>query len=381
MNPSDAILEQLAANERPLEFARPPRTSLVRALLALLVAPVVFLIPVELVLALYGAAFTETGLMAREDLNMRTLVMSEGELYRPKPGEYPPEMHGGFRINSMGFRAAETGPKEPGTTRILALGDSTVFGLFLPEEQAWPSILERTLAEEGYDVEVVNMGRVATSSYGTRWDVEHYAGQLDPDVLIISVGWFNDFQIIHENPVYTEEEAAEAGIFRDDWEAANSPLQLSRLYRIYRTDYWRDTFARYETMTGKWVAEGLYKPEAADKPRRVPINQFREDLLAMCEWARERGLPIFFTTPAVRTAEEERYPIIRAYDDAIHHAAEECGATIIPTRQLLLELAREVDAPRDLWLDFVHLTPLGYRGIAELISQHLKHSGVLAADD
>ncbi|HEX9945574.1 MAG TPA: GDSL-type esterase/lipase family protein [Thermoanaerobaculia bacterium] len=60
------------------------------------------------------------------------------------------------RINSQGFRAdREYAPEPPpGTLRIVAVGDSFTFGQGVKLAHAWPSILERRLA----NAEVVNLG-------------------------------------------------------------------------------------------------------------------------------------------------------------------------------------------------------------------------------
>jgi len=47
--------------------------------------------------------------------------------------------------------------KLPGTHRVVCLGDSVTLGYGFPREQAWPQVLERTLATRGPAVEVFNV--------------------------------------------------------------------------------------------------------------------------------------------------------------------------------------------------------------------------------
>lgn len=345
--------------------ARPrPRARLVLA--AIVVCATLLLVAAEALLWIIGA-FDPYGLAAPNDVNLRSIRMSEGELYRPKAGVYPPEFLAGFRINSLGYRGPEYGPKQPGTYRVLAIGDSTVFGLFVEEEHAWPTIAQKILREDGHDVEILNMGRVATSTFGTRFDVEHIAESLQPDALIISVGWFNDFQIIHEKPEWDERRAVEADLFRAEWERAHSPLMLSRLYRLWRRIHWGRIAQENGAKTARWIAEGLYNPEAADAPRRVPLPQFQENLAAICSWAQQRGLPLYYTTPAMRPEDAAVFALQVEYLRVIQEEARRCGAGIIDTRALLLERA-ELLPIGETWLDNVHLTREANRAVAEKVA-------------
>lgn len=73
---------------------------------------------------------------------------------------------------------------EKSQPRIIAIGESFVYGLGLPAEQAWPGQL-KTLLGEG--VEVINMGRCGT--YASRLlPILKAALTLEPDIIILSTG-------------------------------------------------------------------------------------------------------------------------------------------------------------------------------------------------
>jgi lysophospholipase L1-like esterase len=66
-----------------------------------------------------------------------------------------------YRINPDGFRGPRHArPKPPGSWRIVVLGDSVAFGYAVGEAQAFPRVLEASLAERlpGAGFEVVNLG-------------------------------------------------------------------------------------------------------------------------------------------------------------------------------------------------------------------------------
>jgi len=53
-----------------------------------------------------------------------------------------------------------------GTLRLVALGDSLTAGYGLPQEAAFPAVLERALKAKGYHVEIVNAGVSGDTSSG-----------------------------------------------------------------------------------------------------------------------------------------------------------------------------------------------------------------------
>lgn len=80
---------------------------------------------------------------------------------------------------------AETGSPAPRHFTIVFLGDSLTAGLGLLSEEAYPMVIGRKFAEEGYsNVEIVNAGISGDTTAG---GAQRYAGLLDPDVKIVVV--------------------------------------------------------------------------------------------------------------------------------------------------------------------------------------------------
>src|SRR5438105_2599514 len=64
-------------------------------------------------------------------------------------------------VNIRGYRGDVVGRKQPGETRLLAIGGSTVFGYGLPWNESWPYYLEQKIAgrqDVRGPVRVVNLG-------------------------------------------------------------------------------------------------------------------------------------------------------------------------------------------------------------------------------
>lgn len=104
------------------------------------------------------------------------------------------------RINNLGLRGKDLTTKKPkGTKRILVLGDSFTFGLYVNDDESYPAVLESFYEEEGRRVEVINAG------FADGWSPdEHYAWlvnvglKLEPDVIVYGFYIGNDIDWINE---------------------------------------------------------------------------------------------------------------------------------------------------------------------------------------
>lgn len=110
-----------------------------------------------------------------------------------------------------------------GNTRILALGDSNTYGLYLDAPDAWPAQLERqwNAANPQQPVEVLNLGYPATNSFRVRENLPALLDKLSPDIVLIMVG-FNDFW----TPIETVNTQQNKNVL--DWVKNHS-----RLYKLY----------------------------------------------------------------------------------------------------------------------------------------------------
>lgn len=88
-----------------------------------------------------------------------------------------------------------------GHVRVLAVGDSNTYGLYLEAADAWPAQLERSWNQShpGQAIEVLNLGYPGTNSFRVRENLPSLLDALSPDVVLIMVG-FNDFWTPRETP-------------------------------------------------------------------------------------------------------------------------------------------------------------------------------------
>jgi hypothetical protein len=107
---------------------------------------------------------------------------------------YTAEGRSYVRINARGWHDKEHPfRKPPGVTRIAILGDSYTDALQVPQDSAFPAILERTLNSTlPGQYEVLNFG---VGGFGTAQELlvlQHYALQYAPDAVILAFTIVND---------------------------------------------------------------------------------------------------------------------------------------------------------------------------------------------
>lgn len=105
-----------------------------------------------------------------------------------------PEFDTEVRFSSIGLRDREYGPKPPGASRLLVLGDSYTFGWGVEEGERFADRLERKLDEAfPHRWEVVKAGTNAYATTHERAWMNEYGWALDPDLVVLEFCMGNDF--------------------------------------------------------------------------------------------------------------------------------------------------------------------------------------------
>ena len=145
------------------------------------------------------------GARAQAPLSMQSLRLGEivqpsryaGIVYELKPNVRGRFMGQPLLINSQGLRDYEyTRRKEPGTFRIVGVGDSSLFGWGVPIEDSGLKVLERRLNEEfrARKFEVVNF---AVPGYNTAMESETFVQrclEYAPDLVLLNFNT-NDYDV------------------------------------------------------------------------------------------------------------------------------------------------------------------------------------------
>jgi hypothetical protein len=184
---------ELAGAKRMVDAMAAALAGLCSALLALLwgrARKASAIVVQSLVIAALGACLGEVALRIYH--HFVPVFIFPGERTRRFRGQ-PFGLDYDFRLNSQGFKDVETSvEKAAGTVRILALGDSSAFGV-VPYEHNYLTLLEQDLRRASPPAEVVNMGIPAT---GPREYVQVLVDEglpLHGDMVLVSFFVGNDF--------------------------------------------------------------------------------------------------------------------------------------------------------------------------------------------
>lgn len=133
-----------------------------------------------------------------------------------------------------------------GNLRILTLGDSNTYGLYLPAEDSYPAQLETLWNQKHPDapVEVINLGYPGTNSFRLLANLPEILDTFQPDLVLMMIG-FNDFW----TPVEVPTTVAELSWLKK--------LQLhSRLYQLFYM-WSRERMLEHSIDTGNRMLGGL----------------------------------------------------------------------------------------------------------------------------
>ncbi len=121
-------------------------------------------------------------------------------LPRPKPSSHTRYFNSTISINSLGFRGKEVSREKGNAYRIVALGESTTFGVTMRENDSpWPDLLEQLIRERlrpQRPVEVINAG---VSCWDLKANLRRLVAEilpLHPD-MIISYHGHNGFGMLN----------------------------------------------------------------------------------------------------------------------------------------------------------------------------------------
>ncbi|HOZ47662.1 MAG TPA: GDSL-type esterase/lipase family protein [Candidatus Hydrogenedentes bacterium] len=240
-----------------------------------------------------------------------------------------------FRVstNAEGLRNGPLVNDRP-RCRVLAIGDSTTFGLCVEDDQAWPNRLEVTLDDDGPALyEVLNAGVVRYSSFqGLRY-LQTRGEALRPDVVIASFGP-NDQTLLGDtdfpDPMHSRGLTPLAVVFR----------------RLLRGE------------------EDPQRPPREKSPRLSP-GEFLDNLIHIADWCREREVFLVLMAWPLEAEWREDPLAPPSYRSLVHEAGSRTGTPVID----VLDAREGVDAP--MYVDTIHMNAEGCLLVANLVAQRL----------
>jgi len=279
-------------------------------------------------------------------------------------------------------------------TRVLALGDSNTYGIYLPENQSYPARLQAQWNQRFPDqpIEVLNMGYPGMNSFRILDNFDSMVETVKPDLILLLVGT-NDFWTAPE-------------LLRGDGLSVVQKLkkflhEWSRVYRLYYM--WQQSrVAHYEVDTGKradfgWIEDRKYRIGAMLAWKQDKLNTENEEVIKfgrkrfvamrdgrssghfnylklnlgkMALIAQRNGVPLYLLTYA---ASKGYYhdPNLR-----IREAASEFGLPLIDLEDAFRRECPDSSRCPQLFFGDLHPNAEGYAKVASLIVDRLSKDWV-----
>lgn len=287
--------------------------------------------------------------------------------YVLRPGTHEGRNGSRFHVNRLGFRGPEF-PREKGDRfRVVAIGESTTFGLtLLPEDRPWPELLEARIAEElecDRPVQVINAGVPG-------WTLANQVTRLSDDILplepdlIVSYHGFNGFNFFfHELPEVTLRNAATP--------PPRASRILERVETAVRLAWFRRRYRAVPEIDASVTDNDLMSTPYADWYRRL-VNE-----------ARAGGSKVALCTFNMAVTTESPEEALRLHETLVPDLRARILANRLHSR-LVLELAQSLGvvgidtspgldgAYRDAYVDVAHFTQLGRERMARNVLDGLR---------
>ncbi len=276
-------------------------------------------------------------------------------------------------INRLGFRGPEIGVKKGERFRIVALGESTTFGItLLDRDRPWPEVLEARIRGDftcDAPVQVINAGVPGWNLGNQLLRLPHDILPLDPDWILTYHG-YNGFDLfLTELPAVRVHAAPEP------------PERPSRLLGALEREIRLRVFRRrYAAARG--LALSVDDVDARD-------NAYFERYASLVETARGAGVETLLSTFNMAVNAGSPEDAIRFYEASVPDVRARIVANQIHTRVVraigerygssVIDSSEGLDgAYRDAYVDIAHFTQLGrerladnlLRGLAPLLAAH-----------
>ncbi len=300
-------------------------------------------------------------------------------------------------INSLGYRGPEIAmPKPKDVYRMVALGGSTTYGLFLDFWHAYPHKLQRHLQSD-YDysqVEVINAGVPQYSTWESAVNMLLRVPDLEPDMVIIYHG-INDVGVRLTDPEFFDGLYSAKGYWTDQVD----PLPPSSLLRFGMKRLGFELQAGYSLDAKFRVPDGLrrcmpdestivdycpgYDMSASDVLKANPPIYFERNLRNMIRLARGMNSEVLLLTWAYSPLD---FPIEGGGGMVykfLQDGVDEQNAIVrkIAEEEDTLFYDLEASMPNDqkFWVNGIHMKHAGTAEMARQVADYLASTGALEA--
>ncbi|HOX55940.1 MAG TPA: GDSL-type esterase/lipase family protein [Verrucomicrobiota bacterium] len=287
-------------------------------------------------------------------------------LFRLRPNTRVRMAQSAFVINSRGFRGPEIPAEKGNAYRIVALGESTTFGITLYREQRpWPELLEQLIRERlkpARPVQVINAGvpgyRLDQNLY--RFPTEILP--LKPD-MVISYHGINAFSSLRDAVPFAS--------------GASPPAYTRRPLRLLADAEYRLRLMRSHN---RRPPKPIPAPATLTDPLATPYAQFYRQLIQL---ARTNNIRLALANFSMAVNERSAPAIVEFYQAGYPNAPWQIQANLVHSTIVQAAAAQhpevcfvdtrpQLDGEHDKFIDLVHLAPSGDQQLAESFFQALR---------
>ncbi|MCB9791257.1 MAG: hypothetical protein H6741_00885 [Alphaproteobacteria bacterium] len=257
-----------------------------------------------------------------------------------------------LQSNRLGLRGPEVPePKAPGELRILTLGDSTIWGHGVADDDVFSSVAAARMREDlGREVRPI-IGAQPGHDVRMSWNtLERLGARLEPDIVLIANQWSDLFH--EDSAAYAKAPGQQA------------PLALYRLLH-------RALGPLLEPRVIGWIdpERGVGVPAPGHVPRTT-LPHYMAYIEHMGRYSRELGAtPVYLLLPAPVDLDPAGAPgFIRSYREAMRLVAERLDAPLIDA----VAGFREAGATNAHFYDPVHPSVAGHALLGAIVAEGLE---------
>lgn len=285
--------------------------------------------------------------------------------------------------NSQHLRSEHPGetlePKQPGTIRIVCLGDSVTFGFrvptvwpdkpteYDPEWLPFPMLIEKQLRAANPDrrIEVITMAVPGyTSHQGLAW-LRRDIDKLQPDLLTVSFGW-NDASL---------SDVPDREAIKTNWSAVSVRWLIDHSQAFAHATRWLRT-----REANKQLAASQTQPQTTQRaPRpaaRVSQEEYLDNMLAVESLGRQHGAAVIVIAAPYRdySAEAPEAALMLQYRAALRAMMTQRGMIFLEIR----ELTEGAYPANEGWFgERIHPNHMGHRLMASELLKLIQTKHVL----
>jgi len=322
---------------------------------------------------------------AEEDRGLRggmgMFAEDRAQLWVPRPGAdvpYGPEAS--EQINAAGYRGPLREALPPaGVLRVVALGDSSTFGMGVAYADTWCAQLEQRLAQQGVPAEVLDLGVIGFTIEQGLERFDALGASLRPQLVVAAFGAVNEHFWAQSLPDRPKIDARKQLAQVRRWMA-----KLRAQLRVLHGCAWIVDRLRGEDRAALRKAWNQQKRERdafnqgvgqEDWPgeRRVGLQRFAQAIDELDARVRGVGARLVLVSMPRFPENEAAAPVLVRYNQAVEQAAQRLGAPCFDARAAVAAALAGPPARAwsELFIDAYHPSPEGHAlfaaGLAPLI--------------